>query len=110
MTYIAVSGLSHVGLVRDNNEDSLVVGPWTLCGTETDSPQTLVFPVGETHEFSVHGGFLSVWRVSVLAQPGRLEKTQRTLKPGETIEFTACPIRPCQPCTNLAGGWKPASV
>lgn len=46
MTYIAVSGLSHVGLVRDNNEDSLVVGPWTLCGTETDSPQTLVFPVG----------------------------------------------------------------
>ena len=46
MTYIAVSGLSHVGLVRDNNEDSLVIGPWTLCGTETDSPQTLVFPVG----------------------------------------------------------------
>jgi serine/threonine protein phosphatase PrpC len=46
MTYIAVSGLSQVGLVRDNNEDSLVVGPWTLCGTETDSPQTLVFPVG----------------------------------------------------------------
>jgi serine/threonine protein phosphatase PrpC len=46
MTYIAVSGLSHVGLVRDNNEDSLVIGPWTLCGTETESPQTLVFGVG----------------------------------------------------------------
>jgi serine/threonine protein phosphatase PrpC len=46
MTYIAVSGLSHVGLVRDNNEDSLVVGPWTLCGTETESSQTLVFRVG----------------------------------------------------------------
>jgi PPM family protein phosphatase len=46
MTYMAVSGLSHVGLVRDNNEDSLVVGPWTLCATQTESPQTLVFPVG----------------------------------------------------------------
>ena len=46
MTYIAVSGLSHVGLVRENNEDSLVVGPWTLCAAQTESPQTLVFPVG----------------------------------------------------------------
>ena len=46
MTYIAVTGLSHVGLVRDSNEDSLVVGPWTLCTTQTESPQTLVFPVG----------------------------------------------------------------
>ena len=27
-----------------------------------------------------------------------------TTQPGETIEFTAWPIRPCQPCTNLAGG------
>jgi len=45
MTFIAVSGLSHVGLVRDGNEDSLVVGPWTLCSTETESPQTLVFPL-----------------------------------------------------------------
>ncbi len=46
MRYIAVSGLSHVGLVRDSNEDSLAIGPWTLCTTQTDSPQTLVFPVG----------------------------------------------------------------
>jgi len=46
MTYIAVSGLSHVGLVRDGNEDSLAVGPWTLCTTQTESPQTLVFPLG----------------------------------------------------------------
>ena len=44
MTYIAVSGLSHVGLVRDNNEDSLVVGPWTLCGTETGQPPDAGFP------------------------------------------------------------------
>jgi PPM family protein phosphatase len=46
MTYVAVSALSHVGLVRDSNEDSLLVGPWTLCSIQTDSPQTLVFPLG----------------------------------------------------------------
>jgi len=46
MPYIAVSALSHTGLVRDHNEDSLVVGPWTLCGTETENPQTLVFELG----------------------------------------------------------------
>ncbi|MFJ5775345.1 PP2C family protein-serine/threonine phosphatase [Streptomyces sp. NPDC093094] len=44
MPYTAVTALSHAGLIRDHNEDSLVVGPWTLCGTVTDSPQTLVFP------------------------------------------------------------------
>jgi serine/threonine protein phosphatase PrpC len=44
--YIAVSALSHIGAVRDHQEDSLVVGPWTLCATVTDSPQTLVFPLG----------------------------------------------------------------
>ncbi|GGZ96394.1 PP2C family protein-serine/threonine phosphatase [Streptomyces bluensis] len=46
MTYVAVSALSHPGLVRDRNEDSLVVGPWTLCATATENPQTLVFPLG----------------------------------------------------------------
>ncbi|MEU7283407.1 protein phosphatase 2C domain-containing protein [Streptomyces sp. NPDC045431] len=46
MAYAAVTALSHVGLVREHNEDSLVVGPWTLCGTVTESPQTLVFPLG----------------------------------------------------------------
>lgn len=45
MPYIAVSALSHVGLLREQNEDSLVVGPWTLCGTVTESPQMLVFPL-----------------------------------------------------------------
>jgi len=44
--YIAVSALSHIGLVRDHHEDSLVAGPWTLCATVTESPQTLVFPLG----------------------------------------------------------------
>ncbi|NUR02462.1 MAG: serine/threonine-protein phosphatase, partial [Streptomyces sp.] len=46
MPYVAVSAVSHPGLVRERNEDSLVVGPWTLCATVTESPQTLVFPLG----------------------------------------------------------------
>ncbi|MFJ6384293.1 PP2C family protein-serine/threonine phosphatase [Kitasatospora sp. NPDC092039] len=44
--YIAVSALSHEGLVRAHNEDSLTVGPWTLCATVTTNPQTLLFPLG----------------------------------------------------------------
>jgi PPM family protein phosphatase len=44
--YIAVTALSHLGAVRDQQEDSLVAGPWTLCATVTENPQTLVFPVG----------------------------------------------------------------
>ncbi|WP_030810885.1 MULTISPECIES: PP2C family serine/threonine-protein phosphatase [unclassified Streptomyces] len=46
MPYITVTALSHPGLLRDHNEDSLVAGPWTLCGTVTENPQTLVFPLG----------------------------------------------------------------
>ncbi|MFE5186196.1 PP2C family protein-serine/threonine phosphatase [Streptomyces sp. NPDC056628] len=46
MPYVAVSALSHPGLLRERNEDSLAVGPWTLCATVTESPQTLVFPLG----------------------------------------------------------------
>ncbi|MCX5356194.1 serine/threonine-protein phosphatase [Streptomyces mirabilis] len=46
MTYVAVSALSHPGLLRGRNEDSLVVGPWTLCATVTENPQSLVFPLG----------------------------------------------------------------
>ncbi|MEV7774630.1 protein phosphatase 2C domain-containing protein [Kitasatospora sp. NPDC086791] len=44
--YIAVSALSHQGLVREHNEDSLTAGPWTLCATVTSNPQTLLFPLG----------------------------------------------------------------
>ncbi|MFD7453962.1 PP2C family protein-serine/threonine phosphatase [Kitasatospora sp. NPDC059827] len=44
--YIAVSALSHEGLVREHNEDSLTIGPWTLCATVTTNPQTLLFPLG----------------------------------------------------------------
>ncbi|NGO06738.1 serine/threonine-protein phosphatase [Streptomyces sp. HC44] len=46
MPYVAVSALSHPGLLRERNEDSLVIGPWTLCATVTENPQTLVFPLG----------------------------------------------------------------
>jgi serine/threonine protein phosphatase PrpC len=44
-SYSVVTSLSHAGLVRDHNEDSLVIGQWTLCAAETETPQTLVFPV-----------------------------------------------------------------
>ncbi|WP_327155975.1 PP2C family protein-serine/threonine phosphatase [Streptomyces tubercidicus] len=46
MEYVTVTALSHPGLLREHNEDSLVAGPWTLCGTMTENPQTLVFPLG----------------------------------------------------------------
>jgi PPM family protein phosphatase len=46
VTHVAVSALSHLGAVRDHQEDSLVAGPWTLCATVTESPQTLFFPLG----------------------------------------------------------------
>lgn len=56
MPYITVSALSHPGLVRDHNEDSLVVGPWTLCGTMTENPQTLGFPLGNPLVVAVADG------------------------------------------------------
>ncbi len=45
MPVVAVSVLSHTGVVRSHNEDSVAVGPWTLCATATDSPQTFYFPL-----------------------------------------------------------------
>jgi serine/threonine protein phosphatase PrpC len=45
MQYVAVSALSHDGLMRDHNEDSLVVGPWTLGAATTVTPETFYFPV-----------------------------------------------------------------
>lgn len=56
MPHIAVSVLSHQGLVRERNEDSLVAGPWTLCATVTDSPQTLLFPLGTPCVIAVADG------------------------------------------------------
>lgn len=56
MPYVAVSALSHPGLLRDRNEDSLVIGPWTLCATVTENPQTLVFPLGTPLAVAVADG------------------------------------------------------
>lgn len=56
MPYVAVSAISHPGLVRERNEDSLVVGPWTLCATVTENPQTLIFPLGTPLAVAVADG------------------------------------------------------
>ncbi|MWA08963.1 PP2C family protein-serine/threonine phosphatase [Streptomyces sp. BA2] len=56
MPYITVTALSHPGLVRDHNEDSLAVGPWTLCATMTENPQTLGFPLGNPLVVAVADG------------------------------------------------------
>ncbi|MEU5018163.1 protein phosphatase 2C domain-containing protein [Streptomyces angustmyceticus] len=56
MPYLTVTALSHTGLIREHNEDSLVVGPWTLCGTVTENPQTLVFPLGNPLVVAVADG------------------------------------------------------
>ncbi|MBN0043522.1 serine/threonine-protein phosphatase [Streptomyces actuosus] len=56
MAYVAVSALSHPGLLRERNEDSLAVGPWTLCATVTENPQTLVFPLGTPLAVAVADG------------------------------------------------------
>jgi serine/threonine protein phosphatase PrpC len=55
-TYVAVTALSHAGLIRDHNEDSLAIGPWTLCATQTTSPQTLYFPLGQPLVVAVADG------------------------------------------------------
>lgn len=43
--FAAVTAVSHDGLVREHNEDSVVAGSWTLCATTTLTPQTLFFPI-----------------------------------------------------------------
>jgi PPM family protein phosphatase len=55
-TYCVVTALSHTGLVRGHNEDSLVIGQWTLCAAETQTPQTLVFPIASPLVVAVADG------------------------------------------------------
>ena len=55
-TYSVVTALSHVGLVRDHNEDSLVIGQWTLCAAETQTPQSLGFPISSPLVVAVADG------------------------------------------------------
>jgi serine/threonine protein phosphatase PrpC len=55
-SYSVVTALSHVGLIRDHNEDSLVIGQWTLCAAETETPQTLAFPIASPLVVAVADG------------------------------------------------------
>ena len=56
MKFVAVSALSHDGLVREHNEDSLVAGPWTLCAMTTLTPQTLWLPIDDPVVVAVADG------------------------------------------------------
>lgn len=56
MRYLTVSALSHDGLLRDHNEDSLAVGPWTTCASTTLTPQTLAFPTDNALMVAVADG------------------------------------------------------
>lgn len=56
MRFVGVSALSHDGLVRDHNEDSLVVGPWTLCASVSLVPATMFFPIGSPLVVAVADG------------------------------------------------------
>ena len=88
MRYIAVTALSHYGAVRDQNEDSLVAGPWTLCATVTENPQTLVFPLGTPLVVAVADGLgghpggevASALAVRQLAEAGPLLESEESLR------------------------------
>jgi len=56
MLFTAVTALSHDGLVRGHNEDSVVAGPWTICAATTMTPQTLYFPIGDPVVVAVADG------------------------------------------------------
>lgn len=43
--FTVVTALSHDGLIREHNEDSVVAGAWTTCAATTLTPQTLFFPL-----------------------------------------------------------------
>ncbi|MFG2140361.1 PP2C family protein-serine/threonine phosphatase [Streptomyces sp. NPDC048650] len=77
MRYATVTALSHTGLVRDHNEDSLVAGPWTLCGTVTENPQTLVFPLGHPLVVAVADG--------IGGQPGGEVASELTVRQLATV-------------------------
>ena len=43
--FAEISVITHDGLVRDHNEDSVVVGPWTTSATVTSAPATFALPL-----------------------------------------------------------------
>src|SRR3954447_19659421 len=56
MLFTAVTALSHDGLVRGHNEDSVVAGPWTICAATTMTPQTFYVPIGDPVVVAVADG------------------------------------------------------
>ena len=56
MQHVAVSALTHEGRLRDHNEDSMAVGPWTTCASVTNTPATLLLPVAEPVVVAVADG------------------------------------------------------
>jgi PPM family protein phosphatase len=86
--FVGVSALSHDGLVRDHNEDSLVVGPWTLCASVSIVPATMFFPIGTPLMVAVADGlgghpageYASSVVVAQLARVGAAVTTEAQLR------------------------------
>jgi PPM family protein phosphatase len=87
-TYSVVTALSHAGAVRDHNEDSLVIGQWTLCAAETETPQTLAFPIASPLVVAIADGLgghpagdvASTFVVRELAQVGPTLDSEQKLR------------------------------
>jgi PPM family protein phosphatase len=54
--FVEVSVITHDGLVREHNEDSVVVGPWTTCATVTTAPATFALPLLDPVVIAVSDG------------------------------------------------------
>ncbi|HET8915853.1 MAG TPA: protein phosphatase 2C domain-containing protein [Propionibacteriaceae bacterium] len=54
--FAEVSVITHDGLLRDHNEDSVVVGPWTTCATVTTAPATFALPLVDPVVVAVSDG------------------------------------------------------
>jgi PPM family protein phosphatase len=54
--FAEISVITHDGLVRDHNEDSVVVGPWTTSATVTPAPATFALPLSAPVVIAVSDG------------------------------------------------------